>query len=78
MREPRSVLAEFGINFPSTTQIRVHDSTADMRYIVIPNRPVGTENMLQNDLVGLITRDSMIGTGLAIPHSKAKAKLQTL
>ena len=78
VREPGSVLAEFGVNFPSTTQIRVHNSTVDMRYIVIPNRPVGTENMLQNDLIGLITRDSIIGTGLAIPPSKAKAKLQTL
>ena len=78
VREPGSVLAEFGVNFPSTTQIRVHNSTVDMRYIVIPNRPVGTENMLKNDLIGLITRDSIIGTGLAIPPSKAKAKLQTL
>jgi nitrile hydratase len=66
VREPRSVLAEFGVKLPDTTQIRVHDSTADMRYIVIPKRPEGTENMSQNDLAGLVTRDSMIGTGLAI------------
>jgi nitrile hydratase len=77
VREPRSVLAEFGVTFPSTTKIRVHDSTADMRYIVIPNRPVGTENMMQKDLVGLVTRDSMIGTGLAITPSKTNAKPQT-
>lgn len=69
VREPRSVLAEFGVTLPDTTQIRVHDSTADMRYIVIPNRPEGTESMSQNDLVGLVTRDSMIGTGLAITPS---------
>jgi nitrile hydratase len=66
VREPRSVLAEFGVKLPDTTQIRVHDSTADMRYIVIPNRPEGTENMSQSDLAGLVTRDSMIGTGLSI------------
>ncbi len=66
VREPRSVLAEFGVTLPDTTRIRVHDSTADMRYIVIPNRPEGTENMSQNDLESLVTRDSMIGTGLAI------------
>jgi nitrile hydratase len=59
-------LAEFGVILPEKTKIRVHDSTADMRYIVIPNRPEGTENMSQNDLAGLVTRDSMIGTGLAI------------
>ncbi|AGI67807.1 low-molecular weight cobalt-containing nitrile hydratase subunit alpha [Octadecabacter antarcticus 307] len=69
VREPRSVLAEFGVTLPDTTQIRVHDSTADMRYIVIPNRPEGTEIMSQNGLVGLVTRDSMIGTGLAITPS---------
>ncbi|MFB1024962.1 MAG: nitrile hydratase subunit alpha, partial [Octadecabacter sp.] len=66
VREPRSVLAEFGVILPDKTKIRVHDSTADMRYIVIQNRPEGTENMSQNDLAGLVTRDSMIGTGLAI------------
>ncbi|MDE0968544.1 MAG: nitrile hydratase subunit alpha [Octadecabacter sp.] len=77
VREPRSVLAEFGVTFPSSTQIRVHDSTADMRYIVIPKRPIGTENMLQNDLVGLVTRDSMIGTGLAITPSTIIEERQT-
>jgi nitrile hydratase len=65
VREPRSVLAEFGVILPVKTKIRVHDSTADMRYIVIPKRPEGTENMSQSDLAGIVTRDSMIGTGLA-------------
>ena len=65
VREPRAVLSEFGVNLPDTTTVRVHDSTADMRYIVIPNRPEGTENMSENELAALVTRDSMIGTGVA-------------
>ncbi|MCL4155347.1 UNVERIFIED_CONTAM: hypothetical protein GTU68_032228 [Idotea baltica] len=67
VREPRSVLCEFGVTLPATTTVRVHDSTADMRYIVIPTRPAGTEGMSQSDLAALVTRDSMIGTGLALP-----------
>ena len=65
MREPRRVLAEFGLILPESTAIRVHDSTADMRYIVIPARPAGTEGMSESDLAGLVTRDSMIGTAVA-------------
>lgn len=65
VREPRSVLAEFGVTLPETTQIRVHDSTADMRYIVIPARPEGTDRWSAIDLAHLVTRDSMVGTGLA-------------
>lgn len=65
VREPRAVLAEFGVKLPDTTTVRVHDSTADMRYIVIPARPQGTETMTENELAALVTRDSMIGTGLA-------------
>lgn len=65
VREPRAVLAEFGVTLPDTTTVRVHDSTADMRYIVIPQRPEGTENMSEKDLAVLVTRDSMIGTGVA-------------
>ncbi|WP_226782570.1 nitrile hydratase subunit alpha [Oceaniglobus trochenteri] len=63
--EPRRVLAEFGLTLPDTTTIRVHDSTADMRYIVIPARPAGTEGLDETALAALVTRDSMIGTGLA-------------
>ncbi|MFO7770887.1 MAG: nitrile hydratase subunit alpha [Roseovarius gahaiensis] len=64
VREPRAVLREFGVDLPDSTAIRVHDSTADMRYIVLPARPAGTDGMTQADLAALVTRDSMIGTGL--------------
>ncbi len=64
VREPRKVLEEFGLTLPKETQIRVHDSTADMRYIVLPARPDGTDNLSEADLAALVTRDSMIGTGL--------------
>ncbi len=62
--EPRAVLREFGVELPDSVQVRVHDSTADMRYIVLPARPDGTEGMSEDDLAALVTRDSMIGTGL--------------
>ena len=65
VREPRKVLAEFGVNLPESTTVRVHDSTADMRYVVIPARPKGTEGWSAEALTELVTRDSMIGTGLA-------------
>ena len=64
VREPRKVLEEFGVTLPEETTVRVHDSTADMRYIVLPARPAGTEGMSEEDLTALVTRDSMIGTGL--------------
>jgi nitrile hydratase subunit alpha len=63
VREPRGVLAEFGLNIPEEVQIRVHDSTADMRYMVLPMRPPGTEGWSEERLAQLVTRDSMIGTG---------------
>jgi len=69
VKEPRKVLAEFGLELPSETSVRVHDSTADMRYIVIPARPEGTENMTEDELAELVSRDSMIGTGIAISPS---------
>ncbi|WP_371154593.1 nitrile hydratase subunit alpha [Jannaschia sp. 2305UL9-9] len=65
VREPRRVLSEFGVTLPEGTTVRVHDSTADMRYIVIPARPAGTEGMDPEALAALVTRDSMIGTGIA-------------
>ncbi|WP_294609034.1 nitrile hydratase subunit alpha [uncultured Roseovarius sp.] len=65
VREPRAVLREFGVNLPDSTRIRVHDSTADMRYIILPARPAGTDGMAEPDLARLVTRDAMIGTGLA-------------
>ena len=64
VKEPRKVLAEFGVTLPDSTTVRVHDSTADMRYVVIPARPAGTEGWGADDLAQLVTRDSMIGTGL--------------
>ena len=67
VREPRAVLAEFGLDLPDSTTIRVHDSTADMRYIVLPARPAGTEGLSEAELAALVTRDCMIGTGLPRP-----------
>ena len=64
VREPRAVLAEFGVTLPPEKSVRVHDSTADMRYIVVPERPAGTEGWSADRLATLVTRDSMIGTGL--------------
>ena len=65
VREPRVVLAEFGTVIPDDVLIRVHDSTADMRYLVAPRRPEGTENWSEAELARLVTRDSMIGVALA-------------
>jgi len=64
VRDPRGVLAEFGVQLPATTTIRVWDSTAEVRYLVIPQRPAGTEGWSEEQLAELVTRDSMIGTGL--------------
>ncbi len=65
VREPRKVLADFGVNLPEEKAVRVWDSTAEMRYLVIPQRPAGTEDMDEDELMELVSRDSMIGTGLA-------------
>ena len=65
VREPRKVLAEFGVTLPSDMSVRVWDSAAETRYLVLPQRPKGTDGMDEATLTGLITRDSMIGTGLA-------------
>jgi len=67
VREPRAVLAEFGLQLPETLTVRVHDSTADMRYLVLPMRPAGTEDWTEERLAGLVSRDSMIG--VAVPKS---------
>ena len=66
VRDPRGVLAEFGVTLPAAKQIRVWDSTAEIRYLVIPQRPPGTGHLAEADLAALVTRDSMIGTGLAL------------
>ncbi|SEM99904.1 nitrile hydratase [Roseovarius tolerans] len=64
VREPRAVLREFGLDLPDHVTVRVHDSTADMRYIVLPARARGTDGMTEAELTALVTRDSMIGTGV--------------
>lgn len=65
VKDPRGVLADFGVTLPESTEIRVWDSTAEVRYLVIPQRPAGTEGLTEAELAELVTRDSMIGTGLA-------------
>jgi nitrile hydratase len=69
--DPRGVLAEFGVTLRDDMEIRVWDSTAEMRYLVIPERPAGTEGWSEERLAALVTRDSMIGTGLALPAGAA-------
>lgn len=66
VREPRKVLAEFGVTLPPDTSVRIWDSTAEVRYLVLPMRPDGTEGWTEDQLVALVSRDSMIGTGLAL------------
>jgi nitrile hydratase len=63
--DPRGVLEEFGLRLPAETKIRVWDSTAELRYLVVPLRPEGTEGLPEERLADLATRDSMIGAGLA-------------
>jgi nitrile hydratase len=66
-REPRAVLREFGTEIPTGVEVRVHDSTADMRYLVLPQRPEGTEVLDEEGLGALVTRDAMIG--VTVPHA---------
>jgi nitrile hydratase len=72
VREPRKVLAEFGLQVPPKVAIRVHDSNADMRYLVLPMRPAGTEGWSEAQLAGLVTRDCLIG--VAVPQLPAVRK----
>ncbi len=75
VREPRKVLTEFGLTILKSVSIRVHDSTADMRYLVLPMRPAGTEGWSEKRLAALVNRDSMIGVALAdAPAAKKKPK----
>jgi nitrile hydratase len=62
--DPRGVLDEFGVTVPDTTEVRVWDSSAELRYLVLPMRPEGTDDLTEDELAALVTRDSMIGTGL--------------
>jgi len=68
--DPRGVLAEFGVTLPDETEIRVWDSTAEIRYLVLPRRPAGTEGLSESQLAELVSRDSMIGTGLVEAPAK--------
>lgn len=71
VREPRKVLAEFGLDVPEGKEVRVWDSNAELRYLVLPQRPKGTEGMSEEGLAELVTRNSMIGTGLATSPAAA-------
>ena len=73
VKEPRAVLSEFGLGLPETTEINVWDSTAEVRYMVIPERPAGTEGWSEEQLMELVTRDSMIGTGIARSPAEARS-----
>ena len=66
VRDPRGVLREFGLELPEEVEIRVWDSTAELRYLVLPERPAGTEGLSEDELANLVTRDSMIGVAKAI------------
>ena len=70
---PRSVLAGFGLRLPDDKEIRVWDSTAEIRYLVLPERPAGADDWSEDQLAALVTRDSMIGTGL--PKSPQEVSL---
>jgi len=64
VREPRKVLREFGLSFPDTVEVRVHDSNADLRYVVLPMRPHGTDALSETELADLVSRDCLVGTAL--------------
>ena len=71
VREPRVVLREFGVDLPESVEIRIWDSSAELRYLVLPERPAGTEGLSEAELAGLVTRDAMIG--VAVVRSPAPA-----
>jgi nitrile hydratase len=71
VKDPRGVLADFGVALPEGTHIKVWDSTAEIRYLVVPMRPAGTDALNEDQLAELVTRDSMIGTGLAMQPTGA-------
>jgi nitrile hydratase len=73
VREPRAVMREFGFEPPEGVEVLVHDSTADVRYMVLPMRPPGTEGMDEEELAGLVTRDSLVGVN--VPRSLSRTSL---
>jgi nitrile hydratase len=72
--DPKGVLADFGVALPAETQVRIWDSTAETRFLVLPMRPAGTENWSEEQLAALVTRDSMVGTGLPKSPETIKAE----
>ena len=76
VKDPRGVLNDFGIALPKDTEVRVWDSTAETRFIVLPMRPAGTEDWSEDKLADLVTRDSMIGTGLPLNPSQNDSKVK--
>jgi len=76
VKEPRKVLAEFGVTLPEELEMRVWDSTAEIRYLVLPQRPAGSEGLDETELAELVTRNSMIGTGLARTPGASRAKTE--
>jgi nitrile hydratase len=68
VREPRKVLAEFGLNLGDDVEVRVWDSTSEVRYLVLPQRPAGTESLSEEELAGLVTRDAMVGIATVAPR----------
>ena len=74
VKEPRGVLRDFGVELAEDVEIRVWDSTSEIRYLVLPERPPGTEGLSEAELAALVTRDSMIGTGRALTPDEARAK----
>jgi nitrile hydratase len=72
--EPRKVLAEFGVDVPAGRKVHVWDTSAEQRYIVIPERPAGTDDLTEEQLAELVTRDSMIGTGVALTRERWEAR----
>jgi nitrile hydratase subunit alpha len=73
VREPRAVLAEFGVVLDADVDVRVWDSTADLRYVVVPRRPAGTEHLGEAALAGLVTRDALIGTAICVAEPSPSA-----
>ena len=76
-KDPRGVLSDFGVSLPKDTEVRVWDSTAETRFIVLPMRPAGTEGWSEDKLADLVTRDSMIGTGLPLKPDQMTGKPQS-
>jgi hypothetical protein len=76
VRDPRAVLAEFGLTVPDDVELRVHDSNADMRYLVLPERPASTQGMGEEELAAFITRDCMIGVARAASVSTSPIAVQ--